>query len=103
MKPSLAPGTLGTADLKTLHTHCAQHAHQAGWLPAPWGEAAFTLMRSSLEGKLDTRQFRLVLVLVMETCRRPWASSCALVGRIDSTPLLEERKGVACRTAPPQA
>ena len=56
MKPSLAPGTLGTADLKTLHTHCAQHAHQAGWLPAPWGEAAFTLMRSSLEGKLDTRQ-----------------------------------------------
>ena len=62
-----------------------QHAHRAGWLPAPWGAAAFTLMRSSLEGKLETGQLCLVPVLVMEMCRRVWANAHVWRRRIDPT------------------
>lgn len=54
-----------------------------------------TLMRSSLEEKVETKWFSLVLVLVMDTCSRFWASSWALGGRIDSIPLLKKKQSAS--------
>lgn len=49
---------------------------------------ALTVMRSSLEVKLDTRRFLPSAMLVTDTCSRPRASVCACWGRTESMPLL---------------
>ena len=55
------------------------------WDPMP-KDVRWSLMRSSLEGKLETGQLCLVPVLVMEMCRRVWASAHVWRRRIDPTP-----------------
>lgn len=55
------------------------------WDPMP-KDVGWSLMRSSLERKLETGQLCLVPVLVMEMCRRVWASAHVWRRRIDPTP-----------------